>query len=134
MDYTDPTQDLVIDIQPGQQHLDGLDAEGFVRFRKGYREDGTFFEIGDAARKKNQLYFLQEMIKQKGTLQNIDKIPGIIEILGNNIRHSIGLGDMLSSYITMATDIITKDYEIVSENLNSDKMIRVDGASYVVLE
>lgn len=134
MDYTDPTQDLVIDIQPGQQHLDGLDAEGFVRFRKGYREDGTFFEIGDAARKKNQLYFLQEMIKQKGTLQNIDKIPGIIEILGNNIQHSIGLGDMLSSYITMATDIITKDYEIVSENLNSDKMIRVDGASYVVLE
>jgi len=134
MDYKDPVQDLVIDIQPGYQHLDGNDAEGFVRFRQGYREDGTYFEIGDFARKKNQLYFIKELIKQKGTLKNIDKIPGIIKILGKNIQHSIGLGDVLTSYIGMATDVITNDYEIVTETLYSDKMIRVYGSSYIVLE
>ncbi len=134
MDYIDPTQDLVIDIQPGMQHLDGHDAEGFVRFRQGYKEDGTFFEIGDVGRKKNQLNFLKELIKQKGTVKNIGKIPGVIEILGRNIQHSVGIGDVLSSYMVMATDVIVNDYEIVLENLNSDKMIRVDGSSYLVLE
>ncbi len=134
MDYKDPTQDLVIDIEEGTQHLDGLDAEGFVRFRQGYREDGTFFEIGDAGRKKNQLNFLQQLIKQKGTIKNIGKIPGILEILGRNVQHSVGLGDVLSTYMVISTEIITQDYEIVLENLNSEKMTRIDGASYLVLE
>ena len=134
MDYKDPVQDLVIDLQPGYQHLDGHDAEGFVRFRQGYKEDGTWFEIGDFERKKNQLYFIRELIKQKGTLKNIDKIPGIIKILGKNIQHSIGIGDVLTSYIGMATDVITSKYEIVTETLYSDKMIRVYGSSYIVLE
>lgn len=134
MNYRDPTQDLVIDIQPGNQHLDGNDSEGFVRFRQGYRDDGTFFEIGDTGRKQNQLNFLRQLIRQKGTIKNIGKIPGIIKILGRNIQHSIGLGDVLSTYIGLATDIVTKDYEIVLENINSDKMIRIDGSSYIVLE
>lgn len=134
MDYKDPVQDLVIDIMPGMQHLDGHDAEGFVRFRQGYREDGTFFEIGDTGRKQNQLNFLKQLIKQKGTIKNIGKIPGIIDILGRNIQHSIGLGDVLSTYIGLATEVITKDYEIVLENINSDKMTRIDGSSYLVVE
>ncbi len=134
MDYVDPTQDLVIDIQKGHQHLDGHDAEGFVRFRQGYNEDGVLFEIGDTGRKKNQLNFLKELIKQKGTVKNIGKIPGILEILGKNVQHSIGLGDVLTKYIGMATDVITQGYEIELVNLDSDNMIRVDGASYIVLD
>lgn len=134
MNYEDPTQDLYIHIPAGRRLLDGNDAEGFVRFRQGYREDGSFFEIGDTGRKQNQLNFLRQMIKQKGTLKNIDKIPNIIKILGKNVKHSIGVGDVLKTYMGMATDIITDDYEIVSVNLNSDKMIRIDGSSYLVLE
>jgi hypothetical protein len=34
----------------------------------------------------------------------------------------------------MATDVIKDEYEIVSVNLNSEKMIRIDGSSYLVLE
>jgi len=134
MYYVDPVQDLVIDLWPGYQHLDGHGAEGFVRFRQGYREDGTLFDIGDVGRKKNQLYFLKELIKQKGTLKNVDKIPGTIKILGKNIQHSIGLGDVLTSYMGMAVDVITNDYEIITESLTSNKMIRIDGSSYIVLE
>lgn len=134
MDYTDPTQDLYINIPKGMQHLDGYNAEGFVRFRQGYKEDGTFFNIGDPGRKKNQLYFLQQLIKQKGTIKNIGKIPGIIEILGKNVQHSIGFGDVLGSYISMATDVITNDYEITSINIDSEKTTRVDGSAYLVIE
>ena len=134
MDYEDPTQDLYIHIPKGTQKLDGYNAEGFVRFRQGYKEDGSFFEIGDTGRKNNQINFLKQIIKQKGTVKNVGKIPGIIKVLGRNVKHSIGVGDVLSTYMSMATDIIKDEYEITSENLSSEKMIRIDGSSYLVLE
>ena len=134
MDYKDPTQDLYIYIPAGTQHLDGYNAEGFVRFRQGYKEDGSFFEIGDSGRKKNQLNFLRQMIKQKGTVKNVGKIPEIMKVLGRNVKHSVGLGDVLQTYMGMATDIIKDEYEITTENLNSENMIRIDGSSYLVLE
>jgi LCP family protein required for cell wall assembly len=134
MDYEDPLQDLYIHIPMGMRRLYGADAEGFVRFRQGYREDGSMFDIGDTGRKKNQLYFLQQLIKQKGTIENIGKIPGIIDILGKNVQHSICLGDILKTYMKIASEVIADGYEITTENLHSDKMTRVDGASYLVFD
>ncbi len=134
MNYDDPTQDLSIHIKKGLKHLDGSDAEGFVRFRQGYREDGSYFEVGDIERKKNQLNFIKALIAQKGTLGNIGKIPGMIDILGKNVQHSIGLGDMLQTYMGLARYIITDKYEITSENLSSEESIRIDGSSYMVLD
>lgn len=134
MNYDDPTQDLHIHIKKGNQHLDGEAAEGFVRFRQGYKEDGSAFEIGDINRKKNQLSFIKELIKQKGTLKNIGKIPGLLNLLGKNVQHSIGVGDMLSSYIGIASDVISDKYDITTENLSSDKQIRIDGAAYITFE
>ena len=132
MNYDDPTQDLHIHLSKGTRHLNGAEAEGFVRFRQGYRKDGTLFEIGDTGRKNNQLNFLKQLIKQKGTVKNIGKIPGIINLLGKNVDHSIGLGDVLQTYIGLGKDIISDEYEITTENLNSDKMIRISGSSYLV--
>lgn len=134
MNYDDPLQDLSIHIPKGMRHLDGEAAEGFVRFRQGYKEDGTLFEIGDTGRKKNQITFIKELIKQKGTIKNVGKIPGMIELLGKNVQHSIGVGDILQTYIGMATNIISDKYEIDSENLNSEKMTRINGSSYLVFE
>lgn len=134
MNYDDPTQDLHIHIKKGNQHLDGEAAEGFVRFRQGYKEDGSMLEIGDGNRKKNQLTFIKELIKQKGTLKNIGKIPGLLSLLGKNVQHSIGVGDMLTSYIGIAKDVISDKYDIVTENLFSDKQIRIDGAAYITFE
>jgi LCP family protein required for cell wall assembly len=71
MNYNDPKQDLSIHLKKGRQHLNGSGAEGFVRFRQGHRADGSLVRIGDIERKNNQIYFLKELIKQKGTLQNI---------------------------------------------------------------
>ncbi len=134
MNYDDPTQDLHIHIKKGNQHLDGEDAEGFVRFRQGYKEDGSFFEVGDVNRKKNQLNFIKELIKQKGTLKNIGKIPGLLNLLGKNVQHSIGVGDMLTSYIGIATNVVSDEYDITTESLCSDKQIRIDGAAYITFE
>ena len=134
MNYDDPTQDLSIHIRKGMQHLDGTDAEGFVRFRQGYREDGSFFEIGDTQRKKNQLNFIKALMKQKGTLGNINKIPGMIDIMGKNVQHSIGIGDILQTYMGLAKYIISDEYEITTENLSSETLKRIDGSSYMILD
>lgn len=133
MNYDDPTQDLHIHIAKGMQHLDGANAEGFVRYRQGFKEDGTYFEIGDPGRKKNQLDFLQAFIKQHGTIADIDKIPRLINLLGKNVQHSIGVGDMLQVYIKIAKDIVLSKYQIETENLDG-KMTKIDGSSYLLLE
>ena len=36
MDYEDPEQDLYIHLKEGMQHLDGKEAEQFIRYRSGY--------------------------------------------------------------------------------------------------
>jgi polyisoprenyl-teichoic acid--peptidoglycan teichoic acid transferase len=133
MNYDDPTQDLHIHLAKGMQHLDGAQAEGFVRYRQGFREDGTYFEIGDPGRKKNQLDFLQAFIKQHGTISQIDKIPQLMQLLGKNVQHSIGVGDVLQVYIKLAKDIILSKFQIESENLDG-KQTKINGSSYLMLE
>lgn len=133
MNFDDPTQDLHIHLKKGQQHLSGSQAEGFVRFRQGYKEDGTFFEIGDIARKKNQLSFIQAFIKQHGTVAKIDKIPKLISLLGKNVQHSIGVGDVLQVYIGLGKDIIADKYAIETVNLEG-KQAKIKGSAYVLLD
>lgn len=133
MNYEDPTQDLIIHLKKGQQQLDGGQAEGFVRFRQGYREDGTFFEIGDTGRKKNQLAFMQAFIKQHGTITNINKLPSLIKLLGKNVQHSIGVGDVLQVYMKLGRDIISNKFEIESMNLDG-KQTKINGSAYLLLE
>lgn len=133
MNFDDPTQDLHIHLKKGQQHLDGAAAEGFVRFRQGYREDGTFFEVGDTGRKKNQLSFIQAFIKQHGTVAKIDKVPKLINLLGKNVQHSIGVGDVLQVYMKLAKDIITDKFAIETVNLEGAQK-KISGSAYVLLE
>ncbi len=52
MDYTDPVQDLVIDLQPGKQRLNGEEAQMFMRFRQN--DDGTGYANGDVDRLEAQ--------------------------------------------------------------------------------
>ncbi len=130
MNYEDPSQDLYIHLEKGQQHLDGIKSEGFVRFRQGYNEDGSRFDVD---RKKNQLAFLNAFIKQHGTITNINKIPDLLKTLSNNIANSIGFGDMLASYIAIARDIVNDKYEIENKNIKgTEKMIK--GISYTVVD
>lgn len=56
MYYSDPTQNLYINIKPGLQTLDGKTAEGFVRFRQ--------YKQGDIQRIEMQKLFIKEFAKQ----------------------------------------------------------------------
>ncbi|MGI6777634.1 MAG: LCP family protein [Acetivibrionales bacterium] len=130
MNYEDPTQNLSIHIEKGQQHLNGVQSEGFVRYRQGYDRDGNFHEYGDLERKKNQIAFMKAFIDQHGTIANIDKIPDLIKTL--NLKHSIGFGDVLFTYMGMARDVIASSYEIESVILTGETKM-INGSSYIVM-
>jgi LCP family protein required for cell wall assembly len=132
MSYDDPIQNLSIHLEKGTKKLNGEEAEGFVRFRQGYTEDGDYFEIGDVGRKENQIAFIKAFASQAGTLANVDKLPEVIKILGKNVQHSIGVGDMLTKYMGLAKDIITKKYAIEGTTLEG-KMQKIDGVFYIVI-
>ncbi|MFZ5989567.1 MAG: LCP family protein [Bacillota bacterium] len=124
MNYDDPFQDLSIHLAKGRQHLNGKQAEGFVRFRQGYDADGKLIQIGDLERKKNQTTFIKAFIEQHGTVTNIDKLPKLIGTLNKNLKHSIGFGDILTSYIGHAKDAVINKYEIESVTVTGkSKMI-----------
>lgn len=133
MHYEDHVQDLSIHIDKGVALLDGKQAEGFVRFRQGFDENGKFFEIGDEGRKANQVAFIKAFIKQHGTVHNIDKIPELLKMLGKNVQHSIGLGDVLFKYMAMAKDAIMEGFEIESTVL-SGEFKWINGSQYIVIE
>lgn len=64
MKYTDPYQDLYIDLKEGMQHLNGEEAEHLLRYRSGYAN-------ADIGRINVQLDFVKEFISQtlsKGTI------------------------------------------------------------------
>lgn len=133
MNYEDPYQDLYIHLEKGVQTLDGEKAEGFVRFRQGYNESGTFIEYGDVMRKDNQISFLKAFIKQHGTISNINKTGDVLKSLKENIQHSIGLGDILLKYITIAKNSIINKYETESIVLDGE-LKKIRGSSYIILE
>jgi LCP family protein required for cell wall assembly len=133
MNYYDPAQELTIYLEKGLQTLDGKQAEGFVRFRQGFDENGEWRDnYGDTERKKNQIAFIKAFIKQHGTIENIDKIPQLVKTLQKNVKHSIGVGDVLFKYIGLAKDVVLKEYEIESINLWGP-LKWIDGVQYMVL-
>lgn len=129
MNYDDPVQDLHIHLEKGMKHLDGKQAEGFVRFRQGYRDDGTRFDVD---RKTNQITFIKEFIKQHGTISNINKIPELLNTFSSNVKHSIGFGDILLTYTSLAKDVINDKYIIEDINLNGENKI-INGTSYIII-
>lgn len=79
MDYDDPAQDLHIHLKKGKQTLNGSDAEGLLRFRKGYA-------TGDLGRIDMQQEFLKEMIEQKLSPKYIFKAVPVIKEIKENIE------------------------------------------------
>lgn len=133
MFYEDPFQDLSIALEKGTRWLNGEEAEGFVRFRQYYDEEGNLVNLGDYERKRNQINFIKAFIEQHGTISNIDKIPGLISALSKNVRHSIGVGNILTSYIGIAKDVITNDYQLETMTVTGTGKI-INRTYYVVIE
>jgi LCP family protein required for cell wall assembly len=71
MYYRDRTAALLVDFKPGLQHLDGKQAEAFLRFRHD--------ALGDIGRIKRQQVFFSALKGKLGTLQGLSHLPELLK-------------------------------------------------------
>lgn len=82
MVYTDRTQGLYIDLQPGPQLLKGKDLEGFLRFRHD--------ELGDIGRLERQKLAIQALVKKLSEPSELVKLPMLLSAAGKDLRTDLG--------------------------------------------
>ncbi len=87
MYYTDRSQNLKIDLQPGLQTLDGEKAEQLVRFRK--------YAQGDIRRVEVQQEFIKAVADQKLNLSILTKLPDIFKTLQSEIKTNFSVMDIM---------------------------------------
>lgn len=122
MYYSDPDQDLLIDIKAGLQTLDGEDALGYMRFRKGYANQ-------DYGRIEAQQVVYKAVAKKLATPSTLLKLPDLVDVILENVETDLTLGEMIwigTNYITMNMD------DLVTETLPSYGTTLSDGLSYVI--
>ena len=81
MKYDDNAGRLHIDLQPGRQHLNGQQAEGFLRFR----HDG----LGDIGRVARQQTYLTALVGQIKNPLNWWRLPGMVSALHQNTKSNL---------------------------------------------
>lgn len=87
--YTDPVQNLYIDLQPGYQHLDGDKAEQLVRFREDYAQK-------DLKRIQVQQDFMKALLeKVSNTSTILENLPSIAKVLFESVETDATLTDIL---------------------------------------
>lgn len=96
MYYTDPVQNLVIDLRPGQQLLDGKHAEMFMRFRMN--NDGSGYKNGDVERNEAQKKFYEAVSDKLLSGSTILKAPKLLGIVSSNLKTNF-TGEEIVKYI-----------------------------------
>jgi LCP family protein required for cell wall assembly len=92
MRYDDPAEGLIINFQPGVQHMNGADAVKFARYRLS--NDG-FRGASDQQRMDHQQQVLQAVKTQILTPASILKIPEFISIFFDNVDTDITMARMV---------------------------------------
>jgi LCP family protein required for cell wall assembly len=87
MSYADPYDNLVIDLKPGMQHMDGKTAIQYVRYRD---------EEGDIGRVGRQQKFMKAVLDQVTSPLVIPRIPGIIAEVFSAVKTDLTAGDMIN--------------------------------------
>jgi len=75
------SSDTYINLYPGRQVLNGEQALGYARFRRDAE--------GDFGRNRRQQEVLKALADQAVSLKNADKVFGMLDILGKNIKHNV---------------------------------------------
>jgi polyisoprenyl-teichoic acid--peptidoglycan teichoic acid transferase len=101
MVYSDRSQGLYIDLQPGPQTLKGRDLEGFLRFRHD--------EMGDIGRLERQQLALQALFRKLTRPEHLVRLPVLLAAAGKNLKTDLGpmeLGGLITAMGT--TQLETK--------------------------
>jgi len=104
MEYTDNTQKLKIDLQPGQQTLNGDQAEQFARFRKDANGD-----IGRVQRQQQVIRALKEKVSSPAM---VTKLPQAVELFRQYIDTNLTAEEMLA-IADLGLDLNQESFQMV---------------------
>lgn len=111
MYYTDPVQNLTIDLYPGLQVLDGKHSEMFMRFR--YNNDGTGYPNGDVDRIAAQKSFYEAAMNKLLSGGTILKVPKILGIITDNVKTDFS-GEDIMKYISKIPSFSAEKVKILT--------------------
>ncbi len=94
MYYTDPVQNLTIDLRKGRQTLNGKQAEMFMRFRQN--NDGSGYPDGDVGRIKTQREFYTAVANKLLSGNTVLKAPKLLGIVQKSLKTNFTGEEMLS--------------------------------------
>ncbi len=94
MEYSDPSQNLDIDLYAGNQTLDGKKTVDFLRWRHN-NDYSMQYPNGDEGRVENQQKFLKAVAKQVLKLENVTKIKDITNAVFENVKTDFTAGELL---------------------------------------
>lgn len=133
MKYSDPTQDLTINLKKGLQKLNGAQAEGFLRYRQGVDEKGKYKSIGDTGRKENQVAFVNAFIDQHMTLKNIGKFINIYNDLDSYVTSSVDTPEKAGDYGKLAEKLYKNNFTKSSETIECSN-VNLNGVYYLKIK
>ena len=122
MEYTDASQDLYIDLQPGLQTLDGEHAMQLVRFRKGYATQ-------DLQRTQVQQQFLKALAKQCLKVVNLAKVGEMAEIFAEHVTTDLTVGNI--AYF--GQELLKCDFDNMFTYTLEGEAVMLEGISYYAL-
>ncbi|MBE9221101.1 LCP family protein [Cyanobacterium stanieri LEGE 03274] len=88
MKYTDHSQRLYIDLQEGEQHLDGQKALQLLRFR--------YDALGDVGRVQRQQALIRALSEQALSPKTVLRIPEILGIIRSHIDTNLGTNELIA--------------------------------------
>jgi LCP family protein required for cell wall assembly len=115
--YSDPVQNLEINLMPGTRKLDGNSAMSLLRYN-GYTDPNL-------SRAKTLVSFAEAMLNKVTKIAYYDRFPAIYSLVSENITTDFGAADLASNI-----DLIFK-YSTFSKNASVYPGSYTEGGNYV---
>ena len=122
MNYEDASQNLYIHLQKGMQHLNGEQAMGLVRFRKGYASQ-------DIQRTQVQQQFLKALAKQCLSVSSLTKLKEFADIFAEYVVTNLTTGNM----VWFGKELLACDFDSMQAYTAEGEGAMINGASYYPL-
>ncbi len=125
MVYSDPSQDLYINLRAGTQILTGDMAEQYCRYRR--------YLMGDFERTQHQQKFFKALLEQKFNVKNITKLFDVYNSVKDKVKTNVSFADIASNIDIMK--LIKSDDDIRCFDTPGEfNDMKKDGISYYIVE
>lgn len=104
MEYRDESQHLYIDLQEGEQHLNGEEAMQFLRFR--------YDNKGDIGRVQRQQMLMRAMQEQTLSPATLARLPQILSVIQSHVDTNLSVEELLA-LVGFASQMDRSDVQMV---------------------